>query len=38
LQIGNAVPIDLVRASGKVFREAIGVIKIKRAKDNKKNK
>lgn len=33
LQIGNAVPIDLVKASGKVFMEAIRVIKLKRKND-----
>lgn len=33
LQIGNAVPIDLVRASGMVFKEAIKLIKLKRNKD-----
>lgn len=32
LQIGNAVPIDLVKASGKVFKAAIRSIKINRAK------
>lgn len=32
LQIGNAVPIDLVKASGEVFREAIRTIKINRSK------
>lgn len=34
LQIGNAVPIDLVRASGQVFKEAIKRIKV--AKSRKK--
>jgi len=33
LQIGNAVPIDLVRASGAVMRQAMLVIKKKRSKD-----
>ena len=33
LQIGNAVPIDLVKASGKVFKEAIKAIKINRKKE-----
>lgn len=33
LQIGNAVPIDLVRASGIVFKEAIRLIKLERKKD-----
>ena len=32
-QIGNAVPIDLVKASGKVFKEAIKAIKINRKKE-----
>lgn len=32
LQIGNAVPIDLVKASGAIFKEAIKVIKINRSK------
>ena len=32
LQIGNAVPIDLVKASGEVFRTAIKSVKISRAK------
>lgn len=35
LQIGNAVPIDLVRASGMVFREAIKTIKVKRAREKR---
>lgn len=30
LQIGNAVPIDLVKVSGKVFKEAIKAIRINR--------
>lgn len=34
LQIGNAVPIDLVRASGAIFKEAIKVIKTNRSKIN----
>lgn len=34
LQIGNAVPIDLVKASGMIFREAIKTIKINRSKRN----
>lgn len=36
LQIGNAVPIDLVKASGAVFKEAIKVIKTNRSKINNK--
>lgn len=32
LQIGNAVPIDLVKASGAVFKEAIKTIKMNRSK------
>ena len=32
LQIGNAVPIDLVKVSGKVFKEAIKAIRINRKK------
>lgn len=32
LQIGNAVPIDLVKASGKVLKEAMYIIKAKRSK------
>lgn len=32
LQIGNAVPINLVKASGAVFKQAIKVIKIKRSR------
>lgn len=35
LQIGNAVPIDLVKASGEVFRMAIKSIKTSRAKEKK---
>lgn len=37
LQIGNAVPIDLVKASGEVFKAAIRSIKIKRAKEKMNN-
>lgn len=33
LQIGNAVPIDLVKASGAVFKEAIRTIKLKRSRE-----
>ena len=36
LQIGNAVPIDLVKASGEVFKAAIKCIKMSRAKEGKK--
>lgn len=32
LQIGNAVPIDLVKASGAVFKKAIKVLKVNRSK------
>lgn len=32
LQIGNAVPIDLVKASGAIFKEAIKIIKMSRSK------
>lgn len=32
LQIGNAVPIDLVKASGEVFKSAIKTIKTNRGK------
>lgn len=32
LQIGNAVPIDLVRASGQVFKEAIKRIKVEKSR------
>lgn len=35
LQIGNAVPIELVRASGEVFKMAIKCIKTSRMKKNK---
>lgn len=34
LQIGNAVPIDLVKASGMVFKQAIRTIQINRRKNN----
>lgn len=33
LQIGNAVPIDLVKASGSVIRQAIKIIKVKKSKE-----
>lgn len=36
LQIGNAVPIDLVRASGEVFKYAIRTIKLNRHNEAKK--
>lgn len=36
LQIGNAVPIDLVKASGHVLKKAMYVIKAKRSKEKKK--
>lgn len=36
LQIGNAVPIDLVKASGAVFKEAISVLKTNRSKNKTK--
>ena len=36
LQIGNAVPIDLVKASGAVFKQAIKTIKINRSKNKAK--
>lgn len=35
LQIGNAVPIDLVKASGAIFKDAIKVIKTNRRKLHK---
>lgn len=35
LQIGNAVPIDLVKASGKVLKEAMCIIKTKRSKQKR---
>lgn len=38
LQIGNAVPIDLVRASGEVFKAAIKCIKTKRSKEKRNGK
>lgn len=38
LQIGNAVPIDLVKASGEVFKAAIKSIKMNRVKVVKKGK
>lgn len=38
LQIGNAVPIDLVRASGVVFKEAIRSIKLNRARQKRRIK
>lgn len=38
LQIGNAVPIDLVKASGEIFKAAIKSIKMNRAKAAKKGK
>ena len=38
LQIGNAVPIDLVRASGAVFKEAIRSIKLNRARQKRRIK
>lgn len=34
LRIGNAVPIDLVKSSGAVFKEAIKVLAVKRKKKN----
>lgn len=33
LQIGNAVPVDLVKASGAVFKKAIYVVKEKRSRE-----
>ena len=36
LQIGNAVPVDLVKVSGEIFREAIRIIKLSRAREKKK--
>jgi DNA (cytosine-5)-methyltransferase 1 len=33
LQIGNAVPIELVKASGMVFKQAMYIIKAKRSKE-----
>lgn len=38
LQIGNAVPIDLVRVSGAVFKEAIRSIKLNRARQKRRIK
>lgn len=35
LQIGNAVPIDLVKASGAIFKEAIKILKVNRSKNKK---
>ena len=35
LQIGNAVPIDLVKASGKILKEAMCIIKTKRSKQKR---
>ena len=35
LQIGNAVPIDLVKASGKVLKEAMYIIKVRRSREKK---
>lgn len=32
LQIGNAVPIDLVKASGVIFKEAIKILKLNRSR------
>lgn len=37
LQIGNAVPIDLVKASGMVFKDAIRILKVNRSKNSKMN-
>lgn len=37
LQIGNAVPIDLVKASGSVLKQAMKVIKLKRIRDKNTN-
>lgn len=37
LQIGNAVPIDLVKASGSVLKQAMKIIKIKRIRDKNNN-
>ena len=33
LQIGNAVPVDLVKASGKTLKQAMYIIKEKRSKE-----
>ena len=38
LQIGNAVPIDLVKASGSVFKEAIKTIKTIKANNSKRKR
>lgn len=35
LQIGNAVPVDLVKVSGEIFKEAIRIIKMSRAREKK---
>lgn len=37
LQIGNAVPIDLVKASGSTLKEAMRTIKLKRIRDKSTN-
>lgn len=37
LQIGNAVPIDLVKASGSILKQAMKIIKLKRIRDKKNN-
>ena len=37
LQIGNAVPIDLVKASGNILKQAMKIIKLKRIHDKKVN-
>lgn len=37
LQIGNAVPIDLVKSSGSVLKQAMKIIKIKRIRDKNNN-
>ena len=37
LQIGNAVPIDLVKASGSVLKQAMKIIKLKRIRDKNTN-
>ena len=36
LQIGNAVPIDLVKASGNVLKQALKTVKMKRIKEKRK--
>ena len=38
LQIGNAVPVDLVKASGDEFKKAIYIIKAKRCREKRKCK